>query len=43
MLHVTIGAAKPPALVYVDDRGWRFTGSNFPTVEEIHAAKPWWK
>lgn len=32
---------KVPALVYIDDRGWRFTGDNFPTVEQVHRAIPW--
>ncbi len=32
---------KVPALVYVDDRGWRFEGSNFPTADEVHQARPW--
>lgn len=32
---------KPAALVYIDDRAWRFTGDNFPTADEIHAARPW--
>lgn len=33
---------KVPALVYVDDRGWRFEGpGTFPTVQEIHLARPW--
>lgn len=32
---------KVPALIYIDDRAWRFTGSNFPSKEEIHAARPW--
>ncbi len=40
-VYVTEG--KPPALIYVDDRGWRFTGENFPTVEQVEAALPWWK
>lgn len=31
---------KVPALVYIDDRAWRFNGT-FPTVDEIHRAKPW--
>lgn len=31
---------KPMALVYIDDRAWRFVG-RFPTAEEIHAARPW--
>lgn len=32
---------KPAALVYIDDRAWRFNGTNFPTAMEIHAARPW--
>lgn len=31
---------KIPALVYLDDRAMRFEGT-FPTVDEIHKAKPW--
>jgi len=34
-------AEKVPALIYVDDRAWRFTGQNFPSVGEIQGAKPW--
>jgi hypothetical protein len=43
LVDVDIEAGKPPALVYVDDRGWRFDGSNFPTADEIANALPWWK
>lgn len=33
---------KVPALIYPDDRGWRFEGpGTFPTVEQITAARPW--
>lgn len=33
---------KVPALVYVDDRGYRFTGDNFPTADQIHRELvPW--
>ena len=32
---------KPIALIYIDDRGYRFTGANFPTAEQIHRARPW--
>lgn len=32
---------KLPALMYIDDRAWRFTGANFPSVQEIYAAKSW--
>ena len=38
---VKLSHKKLPALVYVDDRGYRFTGSNFPTVGEIHKMRPW--
>lgn len=31
---------KPAALIYIDDRGWRFEG-RFPTKDEIHEARPW--
>lgn len=38
-----ITAIKPPALVLIDDRAWRFEGpGTFPSVEQIAAAKPWW-
>lgn len=37
---VGLSYEKPPALVYIDDRAWRFEG-RFPTKEEIHAARPW--
>lgn len=38
LLRVT--AEKPKALVYVDDRGYRFTGE-WPTVEELVMLRPW--
>ncbi len=31
---------KPIALVYLDDRAWRFTGE-FPTARQIGNARPW--
>lgn len=34
---------KKPAIVYVDDRGYRFTGANWPSIDEIYKMKPWWK
>lgn len=37
---IKLSYKKLPALVYLDDRAIRFTGK-FPTVEEIHRAKPW--
>ncbi len=39
--ELRVTSNKVAALVYVDDRAWRFTGANFPTVNEIHAAIPW--
>lgn len=39
---IDVTALKPPALVYIDDRAWRFEG-RFPTANEIHQAKPWHK
>lgn len=38
---IEITAVKTAALVYIDDRGWHFTGNNFPTPEEIKNFKPW--
>lgn len=31
---------KVPALIYIDDRGWRFEGV-MPTVQQVHNALPW--
>jgi hypothetical protein len=33
---------KPPAHVYLDDRGWRFEGT-FPSIDAIDAFEPWHK
>jgi hypothetical protein len=33
---------KPPAHVYLDDRGWRFEGT-FPALDAIDAFEPWHK
>jgi hypothetical protein len=38
---VKITHRKVPALVYIDDRAWRFDGTNWPSKEEIHRARPW--
>lgn len=33
---------KVPALVYIDDRGYRFDGSNFPSADDVHRQLiPW--
>lgn len=37
---LTVTAVKPPALVYIDDRAWRFEGT-FPTADEVHRSRPW--
>lgn len=37
---VEVTNVKQPALVYVDDRAWRFEG-RFPDRQEIHNARPW--
>lgn len=37
-----ITSRKVPALMYVDDRGWRFEGpGSFPTADQVHQARPW--
>jgi hypothetical protein len=35
--------SKEPCVIYIDDRGYRFTGNNFPSADEIRKALPWWK
>jgi hypothetical protein len=41
LAHVHYPPYKPAALIYLDDRGYRFDGENFPSVDAIWAAKPW--
>ncbi len=37
-----VTAKKPPALIYLDDRAYRFNGpGTFPTADDIHRARPW--
>jgi hypothetical protein len=38
--RMTITASKPSALVYIDDRGYRFEG-HWPTLEVIRSLKQW--
>jgi hypothetical protein len=38
---VRITDRKPPALVYIDDRAWRFDGEGFPSADLIHRLRPW--
>lgn len=37
---VTVTAEKVPAVMYIDDRAWRFSG-RFPSLKTIFYAKPW--
>lgn len=38
----TVTAEKPPCLIYLDDRAYRFEGpGTFPTAEQVHQAIPW--
>jgi len=37
---LTITNEKPPAIIYIDDRAWCFTG-RFPSVEELKNFKTW--
>lgn len=39
---VSFAKGKPPCLIYIDDRAWRFEGpGTFPTREQVHRAVPW--
>lgn len=38
--HIRLSNTKPTALIYIDDRAWRFEGK-FPTRDQVHAARPW--
>lgn len=38
--ELLVTSKKVPALIYIDDRAWRFKGI-FPTKGEIHRARPW--
>lgn len=37
---VEVTSEKPKAVVYLDDRAWRFDGT-FPVLDEIDAFRPW--
>lgn len=42
LAQLSFPTRKPPALIYLDDRAYRFEGpGTFPTKEQIHAARPW--
>jgi hypothetical protein len=34
---------KPPCIVYIDDRAYRFDGKHWPSVQELYQHKPWHK
>jgi hypothetical protein len=38
---ISVTAIKPAAIVYVDDRAWRFDGRTFPSAEQLRAHRPW--
>lgn len=40
---VVITYKKLPAVVYVDDRAYRFNGTDFPTIAALRGMKPWGK
>lgn len=41
--RVKITAVKHPALIYIDDRAYRFDGKNWPSRTRINLARPWHK
>ena len=43
MAELEFPTSKPRAILYVDDRGYHFTGDNFPSTEFIDSFKPWTK
>lgn len=38
---IRISFVKPAAIVYVDDRAWRFDGNHFPSPAELRDHRPW--
>lgn len=38
--RIRVEAGKPKALVYIDDRGWRFDGT-FPSLDDVDLFTPW--
>lgn len=42
LARIRFPIAKPPAELYIDDRGWRFTGA-FPRLDELGDLTPWTK
>jgi hypothetical protein len=38
---IYVTAFKVPAVAYIDDRAWRFSG-HWPSAAELDQFKPWW-
>lgn len=41
--RVLVTNRKRRALIYVDDRSFRFDGINYPSINRIRSLRPWWK
>lgn len=41
--HIRATDRKRRALMYVDDRAFRFTGDNYPSANRVRGMRPWWK
>ncbi|HET7378714.1 MAG TPA: hypothetical protein VFJ24_01610 [Gaiellales bacterium] len=41
LASISVSPVKPAAIVYIDDRAWRFDGREFPTAAQIKAHRPW--
>jgi hypothetical protein len=39
--ELPVTGVKPVARLYIDDRGYSFTGDNFPTMEYLRTFQPW--
>jgi len=39
--NIKVTSRKPAAIVYIDDRAWRFDGFHFPTPGQLRAHRPW--
>jgi hypothetical protein len=41
--EIEMTKSKPIAVLYIDDRGYQFTGNNWPSTTDIQNFKPWTK
>lgn len=41
--HIKVSYKKLPAIVYIDDRAYRFNGNNWPTRGDIYRLTSWQK